>query len=64
MKYPNITVKLTGGDGNAFFILGKVQRELQYAGVPKEEIDIFLEEAMSGDYGHLLRTCGEWVNVK
>ena len=29
IKYPNVTVKLTGTDGNAFAIIGKVQRVIE-----------------------------------
>lgn len=64
VRYPNITVKLTGEDGNAFFIIGKMMRALGNEGVSKEEIDKFQDEAMSGDYNNLLRTCMEWVNVE
>jgi hypothetical protein len=63
VKYPDVEVELTGQDGNAFNLLGIVKRELRRAGVPKSEIDLFLEEAMSGDYDHLLQTCMKWVNV-
>jgi len=62
-KYPHIEVQLTGTDGNAFAIMGKVRRSLQREGVPKEEIDEFLEEAMSKDYDNLLVTCMNWVDV-
>ncbi|TFG99690.1 hypothetical protein E4H12_01965 [Candidatus Thorarchaeota archaeon] len=62
-KYPNINVKLVGTDGNAFAILANVQHALRKGAVPKEEVDTFLKEAMSGDYNHLLRTCMNWVSV-
>ena len=62
-RYPDIEVKLYNSDGNAFAILGAVQKELKSGGVPKEEIDLFLEEAMSGDYDNLLLTCMNWVEV-
>lgn len=58
------TVKLVGTDGNAFAILGKVKGALSKAGASTDEVKLFLDEAMSGDYNHLLRTCTEWVNVK
>lgn len=58
------TVKLVGTDGNAFALLGKVKAGLQKAGATPVEVKEFLDEAMSGDYNHLLRTCTEWVNVK
>jgi hypothetical protein len=64
MKYPNVKVKLTGKDGNAFAILGRVRVALKKAKVPQTEIDAFLSEAMSGDYNNLLCTCMKWVNVK
>jgi len=63
-KYPDITVQLTGEDGNAFLILGKVRKALRRAGVPSEERDAFTTEATSGDYDHLLQTCMKWVNVE
>lgn len=63
-KYPEITVKLIGQDGNAFSILGQVQKAMKAADLEKIEMDEFLEEAMSGDYNHLLRTVMEWVVVE
>lgn len=62
-KY-DIKVKLVGTDGNAFALLGKMQREMRKGGVPSDEIKTFMDEAMSGDYNHLLRTCTEWVDVR
>jgi hypothetical protein len=61
-KY-NIDVQLTGTDGNAFAILGKVHRALCRANVPREEVDQFMREAKFGDYDNLLATCCKWVNV-
>jgi len=63
VKYPNIEVELSGGDGNAFFILGTVRKALKRGGVPSEEIDNFTAEATDGDYDHLLQTCMRWVEV-
>lgn len=63
MKYPEIEVQLTGEDGNAFAVLGKVRKALRRADVPQEEIEQFTKEATSGDYDHLLGVCIEWVNV-
>jgi hypothetical protein len=61
--FPNIHVQLTGHDGNAFAILGRVKGALNKARIDKIEVDAFLEDAMSGDYDHLLYTCSRWVNV-
>ena len=63
-KYPDICVKLTGQDGNAFAIIGRVRQELRRANVEKDDIDLFLKEAMSGSYDHLLQTCTKWVDVR
>lgn len=58
-----IEVKLIGEDGNAFFILGKVSRELRRAGYTKEQIDQYLDEAKSGDYDKLLQVTMKWVDI-
>ncbi len=49
-------LELVGLDGNAFAILGRAKRVAQRTGWTKEEVDKMLEEAMSGDYDHLLQT--------
>ena len=36
---------------------------LRRAGVPKEELTEFFEEAISGHYDHLLQTCMRWVTT-
>jgi hypothetical protein len=59
----SVKVKLIGGDGNAFAVLGKVIRALRAAGVSEGEIKQFTDEAKSGDYNHLLATVMEWVEV-
>jgi len=65
-KYPQVKVELTGQDGNAFFILGRVQGAAKRAKprVPREEIDAFQKEATSGDYNHLLATCMKWFDCE
>lgn len=63
-KYPNITVKLVGEDGNAFSIIARVQRALRSGGVSSEDIHAWRDEATSGDYDHLLRTVMQTVVVK
>ena len=59
----NIEVQLVGTDGNAFALMGRVQRGIRDAGGTKEDTDAFYAEATSGDYDHLLQTCMEYVNV-
>lgn len=62
VKYPNIKVNLVGVDGNAFSIMGVVSKALRQGGVPKEEIELYMEESMSGDYSHLMHTAFAWVD--
>ena len=62
-KYPEITVQLSGADGNAFAVIGSVSRALRQAGVSAADIGLYNAESMSGDYDHLLRTAMAWVNV-
>jgi hypothetical protein len=62
IRHPEVVVRLTGGDGNAFAVLGAVRRALREAG-HADEVDEFFAEATSGDYDTLLRTCMRWVTI-
>jgi hypothetical protein len=59
----NITVKLLGENGNAFFIIGTVRNALKKAGY-KDLAKEFQDKAMQGDYDHVLRTVMEYVEVE
>ena len=59
----DVVVQLTGTDGNAFAVLGKVKGALKRAGHP-ELADEFFKEATAGDYDHLLQTCFKYVDVQ
>ena len=48
-KY-DITVELSGYDGNAFSIMSVVSKALKRAGASKEEQDLYFKEATAGDY--------------
>jgi hypothetical protein len=60
-KYPAITVRMTGENGDAFDVIGRVSRALRRAGVPSAEIEQFTAEATRSD--NLLATAMRWVNV-
>lgn len=62
-KYPEIDVELSEQDGNAMVIVGRVRKALRRAGVSNAEIDAFSEDAMSGDYDHVLQTVMAWVST-
>lgn len=63
IKHPEVTVQLSGSDGNAFAIIGSVQKALRRAGVPGDEIAEFVAEAKSGDYDNVIQTAMRWVTV-
>jgi len=63
VKYPNVKVRLSGTDGNAFSIIGKVAQALRRAGVSAEEQAAFRKAAMSADYDNVLVTAMRWVDV-
>ena len=64
LKQTGIRVRLTGRDGNAFAILGRVRQALKRGGQSAEFIEAFTKEATSGDYNHLLCTCMKVVEVE
>lgn len=64
VKYPQITIKLVGEDGNAFAILARVDAALRKANISKEIRELFKKEATSKDYNHLLQVVMQWVNVE
>lgn len=63
MPLTNAKVKLTGEDGNAFHILGRVTLAIKESDKP-ELSEEFYREALSGNYDHLLRTCMKYVEVE
>lgn len=64
VKYPQVEVQLSGNDGNAYAVMGAVQRELALAGASREELSRYITEATSGDYDNLLRVTMSWVEVR
>ena len=62
-KYPLITVALTGMDGNAFSILGRVRSAMKQGKVKQEDIDAFFKEATNSDYDNLVQVVMKYVTV-
>lgn len=51
-----VNLELVGVDGNAFALMGLFRKQARREGWSSEEIDSVLNEAMDGDYDHLLAT--------
>jgi len=63
VRFPDIEVQLSGEDGNAYVILGLVQRALRRGGATNEEVRAYFAEATADDYDHLLQVTMAWVVV-
>lgn len=55
-----VNYKMVGQDGNAFNLMGGFARQARRDGWDKADVDKVIEEAMSGDYDHLLATLGAY----
>ena len=56
-------VRLTGGDGNAFAVMGDARKAARKAGWTRAEVEEYLKEAMGGDYNHLLAVTMKYFDV-
>ena len=61
--YPEIIAVLTGKDSNAMNLISCVRQVLRRAKVPSDKVKEFSDDALSGDYDHVLQTCMQWVVV-
>ena len=59
-----LKIDLSGPDGNAFVILGRVRSILRQIGANDEEIAAYRAQATSGDYDNLLAVTAEWVDFQ
>ena len=62
--YPKVTVQLIGLDGNTIAIVNRVSKQMRLSGIKRNKIIEFQEEALSGDYNHVIQTCMKYVNVE
>jgi hypothetical protein len=63
VRHPEIRVSVVPEARNDFRIVDHVIKALRKAGVPREEIDQFCDEAFAAEKD-LLQICGEWVTVE
>lgn len=61
--YPDVTVQLSGEDGNAHQIIGLVCRELRRAGHPKAASEFAATAFKSTSYDELLQLAMRTVDV-
>ena len=57
-------VSLIGNDGNGFGIIATCIKAARKAGWSKDKICEYQNEAMAGDYDHLLQTTLQYFEVK
>ena len=62
MSISGIEVQITGYDGNANSIMGRVRRALIKGG-RRDLVDEYLKESKEGDYDHLLRTAMKYTDA-
>ena len=64
VRHPEICVCVVPEARSDFRIVDHVTKAMRKAGVPREEIDQFCDEAVAAAERELLRICGEWVTVE
>ena len=63
VKHPDISVQLTGQDGNVFNLMGVVIKALRNNG-SEDEVDDFISEVTSSkSYHEALAVMMQWVDV-
>jgi hypothetical protein len=65
VKFPEVEVQLSGEDGNAYAIMGAVQKAMRKAEIPQHEIEAYLTRSMSSQsYDELLQVAIATVTVR
>ena len=54
----------TPNDGNAYSVMGSVQKAMKSAGATKEELATYWEEATAGDYDNLIQVSMRYVELE
>lgn len=61
--YKHVRVNMRDVNGNSLVVVGTIRSALSKAGVPELHTQVFLWQAMRGDYENLLRVCQQWVSI-
>ena len=62
-KYPTIEIRLSGRSRIPDNIISRVMKALKLGGASKAEVSKFREEALAGDYKHVVETVKQWIEV-
>ena len=61
-KFPQVKIRLSGEDGNAFAIMARAKQAARRAGVSSDDIKDYLDKATAGDYNDLIQVTLKWWN--
>jgi hypothetical protein len=64
VRRPPVRLKLAGRDGNAFMLMRAFQLAAESEGWTQAEIQAVEDQAMSGDYNHLLAVLANNTTTK
>lgn len=64
VKYPDVSVKLVGEDGNIFSIIGRISKALRRAGHSDVVEEFQKEITSSSSYDEALGVAMKWVEVE
>lgn len=64
VKFPKVHVKLSGQGRNPYDLVDLCAHAARAARVHKADIEAFKDEALSGDYDHLLATAQSWFIIR
>lgn len=59
---PKFKFKMSGMDGNSFYLMGRFQKAARIAGWTQEQLDKAFTEMKSGNYDHLLQTIMKYTD--
>ena len=62
-KYPEVTIRLVGEDGNVFSLISRVARALRQSGHADAEVQFEREAFAANSYDEVLRLAISYVKV-
>jgi hypothetical protein len=59
---PNKEYSLVGLNGNVFVIMAYVRNAMKDCKFSKDDINLYISDATSGDYNHALAVSQDWID--